>query len=900
MCLRVLVVAVWSLLAPQCDGQEPSYSIETFAGSDPSQHGGVARNAVFEDLKGIAVDASGNVYLSETARHRVAKISSSGELRYIAGTGRAGYSGDGGPAEDAALNSPYGLAVDRAGNLYIADLLNGRIRVVGPDGKIRTAAGGGTAPVAMTGTPALDAALRSPRNVAVDAAGNVYISEFEGHRILRLTPDGRVAPYAGTGVSGPATDGAAFLTAFSFPAGLLADAAGNLYVADSGNHAIRRIRGGWVTNLAVQAAGLLNLPTGIAMDGTGNLIVACSGFDQALRVSPTGNAEILGPGARDAAADPAGNLYLISGNSVRRISPTGAATVIAGASPQFRGDGGAAGQALLSLPSDIKPDRNGGWLIADAANHRIRRVDPNGVIRTIAGTGAAGFSGDNGPATEARLSNPQSVAVDTEGNIYVADTDNHRIRRISPAGVITTVAGTGVAGFNGNLRPALEAQLNHPTGLAFDSLGWLILSDTGNHRVCRLLPSGVLVSIAGNGVAGFAGDGGAAADARLNLPRGLATDAQDNLYIADSGNYRVRRITRSGSISTFAGNGRMGFHGDGQRATDASFTNVLGLAVDPAGNLFISDADNSRIRRVSTAGIVTTVAGSGLRGFAGDGGPALNARFDDPLGMAIESSGAILVADRLNNRIRRLVPASAAAPVELVQEMRTLHAATHQPTAAVPGLMLSLQAPGIGPKDPVSGRRDSGGILETTLANTQVRFDGQPAPILYAQSDLIQVQAPYRIASQLTTQVEVIRDGRTRGAATMTVSPAAPGIFTTGGGAGPAAALNEDLSLNGAQSPSGPRTLLTFYATGEGAADPTPTDGKISEEPYPKPILPMQVTIGGHVAEIVRVIPSATSPGIAQITVRVPDAASGGAQPLVLTAGGVPSQPGVTVFIRQP
>jgi uncharacterized protein (TIGR03437 family) len=800
---------------------------------------------------------------------------------------------------DAALNSPYGLAVDRAGNLYIADLLNGRIRVMGPDGRIRTVAGGGTAPVAMTGTAALEATLRSPRNVAVDAAGNVFISEFDGHRIFRLTPDGRIAPYAGTGVSGPATEGAALTSTFSFPAGLLVDLAGNLYVADSSNHAIRRITSGWVANFQIRAAGLLNLPTGIAMDASGNLIVACSGFDQALRISPLGNVEIVGPGARDVAADAAGNLYLLSGNSVYKISPTGAATVIAGSSPQFRGDGGAANQALLSLPSDIKPDRNGGWLIADAANHRIRRVAPNGVISTIAGTGVAGFAGDQGPATQARLSNPQSVAVDNDGNIYVADTDNHRIRRISPAGVITTVAGIGVAGFNGNLRPALGAQLNHPAGLTFDSLGWLIISDTGNHRVCRLLPSGVLVAIAGTGAAGFAGDGGAATDARLNLPRGLATDAQDNLYVADSGNYRVRRITRSGSISTYAGNGRMGFTGDGQRATDASFTNVLGLAVDAAGNLFVSDADNSRIRRISAAGIVTTIAGSGMRGFAGDGGAALNARFDDPLGIAIDSSGAILVADRLNNRIRRLVPGSAAAPVELMQELRTIHAASQEPTPAVAGLMLSLQAPDIGPRQPVSGSRDAGGILETQLANTQVRFDGQPAPILYAQSNLIQVQAPYRIASQITTQVEVIREGRVRGAATMTVSPAAPGIFTTGGGAGPAAALNEDFSLNGAQSPCAPRSLLTFYATGEGAADPTPTDGKISEEPYPKPVLPMQVTIGGHAAEIVRVIPSATSPGIAQITVRVPEAAGGGAQPLVLLAGGVPSQPGVTVFVRQ-
>lgn len=899
MSISVLILAAYAFCSEQSHAQEPAYTIETFAGSDPAQNNGFALNVVFEGLRGITVDPSGYVYVSDTARHQVARIAPSGEFRYIAGTGRAGFSGDGGPANEAALNSPYGLAADRSGNLYIADLQNGRIRVVSADGRIRTVAGGGTTLVTAAGASATAATLNSPRNIAVDAAGNLYVSEFEGHRILRLTTDGRIAPFAGTGISGPATEGNALNVTFSYPAGLHMDNANNLYVADSSNHAIRRITNGQVTTVRLQTPGLLNLPTGVTMDPSGNLYAASSGFDHALRVSPLGNADIVVPGARDLAVDASGNLLVISASMVRKVTSAGATTVIAGSSSQFRGDGGAANQALLFQPSDIKPDRAGGWFIADAGNHRVRRISASGVITTVAGTGIAGFSGDDGPAIQARLSNPQSIAADSEGNLYIADTDNHRIRRVGTNGVITTVAGAGIAGFNGDLRPALEAQLNRPASIAFDSIGWLLISDTGNHRICRLLPSGVLVSIAGSSAAGYTGDGGPASAARLNLPRGLATDSQDNLYVADSANHCVRRITLNGIITTYAGNGRMGFTGDGQKAIEASFTNVLGVAVDATGNLFISDADTLRIRRVSAAGIVITVAGSGLRGSSGDGGAALQARLDDPLGLAVDATGAILIADRLNNRIRRLLPSAAQSPVEVSPEWKALNAASQLSAPAVPGIMLSLQGTNIGPKDPVSGRPGVGGVLETTLSNFQVRFDGYPAPILYAQSNLIQVQVPYRVASQLTTQVELVRDGQVRSNTALTVGPAAPGIFTTGPGSGPAAALNEDYSLNSAASPAMPGSLLTFYATGEGAVDPAPIDGKVSTDPYPKPVLPMQVSVGGQAAEIVRLIPSATSPGIAQITIRLPAGGNGGTQPLVLTVAGVASQSGVTIFVKQ-
>ncbi|MCC6365381.1 MAG: hypothetical protein IT165_17850 [Bryobacterales bacterium] len=858
--------------------QPPSFSIDTVAGSDPSS----LPAASLQDVRGIASSPSGNVFFSDAARHQVFRVSTLGEVTVVAGTGKPGFSGDGGDAASAALNQPYGLAADAAGNLYIADLQNARVRRVDAKGRITTMAGGGALAVGAIPVPAAAASLKAPRNLAIDPAGNLYISDFLDHRVLRLGGDGNLTVVAGNGSPGPAADSTGALAgSLAYPAGIFLDSAGLLYIADSGNHAIRIVAAGLMTTVRVQnASSFLNLPVSVCADPARNLYVASSGFDEAVRITPSGVATVLAAGARDLAFDPAGNLLIASGALVRKLSPSGMLSAIAGAGGQFRGEGAPATEALLFGPSDVKVDATGALLIIDTQNHRLRRVSA-GIISTIAGNGEAGAEA---------LSNPQAAAIDRAGNIYIADTGNHRVRRLSPDGQLTTIAGTGAAGFNGEAGDPLRIQLSFPSGVAVDPSGQLHISDTGNHRIRRLTASGFLVTVAGTGLKSFSGDGLGGLLAGFDTPRGIDFDKGGNLYIADSGNHRIRRMAPSGIVTTAAGNGQ------------TSVLNLpFGVAVSDTA-LYISDTGNHRICLLPAGGALQTIAGAGTAGFDGDKGPALSAHFQEPAGISLDASGNIYVADRANHRIRKLTPtatspASPEAPPAETSAVRVSNAATLDTGAIAPGMLVTIQGASVGPASPSSGVAGSTGILETTLGGTQVLFDGKPAPILYAQDNLINVQAPYQIKGQ-TSLVEVRRAGAAIAQTTVKLAAVAPGIFTSGGGSGPATAFNEDYTINTAANPAPRGSLVTFYATGEGLTDPASTDGKLAAAPYPVPLAPVQVTIGGQPAELIALASGATSPGVLQLTARIPAQAASGAQPLVLTVGGSASQANVTLFIR--
>jgi trimeric autotransporter adhesin len=307
----------------------------------------------------------------------------------------------------------------------------------------------------------------------------------------------------------------------------------------------------------------------------------------------------------------------------------------------YSGDGGAATSAELDLPYGLAVDTAGNIYIADTYNNRIRKVTATtGDISTVAGDGIAGYSGDGGTATSAELDLPCGVAVDTAGNIYIADTYNSVIRKVTAStGIIYSVAG----------------DLSYPDGVAVDSASNIYIADSGNNRVRELTATtGIVSTVAGDGVAGYSGDGGAATSAELNDPRGVAVNTAGNIYIADTDNNRIRKVTVSTDIiSTVVGDGTAGFSGNGGAATSAELNEPWGVAVNTAGAIYIADFANNRIRKVTAStGIISTLAGDGTAGYSGDGGAATKAELNEPAGVALDKAGNIYIADTDNDRIR--------------------------------------------------------------------------------------------------------------------------------------------------------------------------------------------------------------------------------------------------------
>ena len=302
--------------------------------------------------------------------------------------------------------------------------------------------------------------------------------------------------------------------------------------------------------------------------------------------------------------------------------------------------------------------------VADGMNNRLRRISGLGEITTIAGNDYSGNNGQNGPATDAQLNGPAGVAADFKGNLYIADKYNNQISIINPAGIINGFAGTGTKGLSGDGGPASAALLNAPAGIAADTAGNIYIADGGNHCIRKVSPDGIIKTIGGTGVSGFSGDGGNATAAMLNTPTSVAVDSTGNVYVADSWNYRIRKISSQGIITTIAGTGAAGYGGDGNWDTLALLNLPTGIVTDKAGNLFIADQGNNRIRKIDKNGIISTAAGIGTAGFSGDGGNALNAELNAPYGIALDAAGNLYIAEQQNNRIRKVTPPPAAKVVK--------------------------------------------------------------------------------------------------------------------------------------------------------------------------------------------------------------------------------------------
>ncbi len=668
--------------AQRAPAQRYAWTIDAFAGG-----GGTAVLTTLSSPRGVAVDSNGNIYIGDVSNHRVIRIDGATKnYSVFAGTGSSGNAGDGGAATSATLNEPYGVAVDSAGNVLIADTGNSRVRKVTlSTGNIAAFAGTGTLSFSGDGGAATAATMGYVYDVATDGSDNVYIADLTNSRVRMVTAStGNISS-----IMGPAVGG----VNLGQIQGVGADAAGNVWVASNSTSRIfKRTSAGTSSVFAGSAtsgfagdggaatSAAVNNPLDVAPDASGNVYIADTFNERIRKVDTSGNiSTIAGTGVQSSTGDggpaasatlsrpdkltvdSAGNIYIgdSGANNVRKIDASGIISTIAGLGPTAVGDGGAASSASLNLPSGAAADAAGNIYIADATNNRIRKIDAStGNISTIAGTGTAGNTGDGAAATSATLSLPRGVALDSDGNVYIADAGNNRIRKVTVStGNIAALAGTGTAGFTGDGGAATSATLSSPEAVAVDSSGDVYIADSTNNRIRKVTVStGNIETIAGMGGSSSSGDGGLATAAQVNNPAGIAVDSSGNVYISDTFGQRIRKIDAStGNISTVAGTGTSGSSGDGGLATAARLNFPRGLTLDAAGNLYIADYSNNRIRRVDTSGSIETIAGAGTAGFSGDGGLAASAQLNRPYGVAADSSGNIYVADSNNHRVRKLM-----------------------------------------------------------------------------------------------------------------------------------------------------------------------------------------------------------------------------------------------------
>jgi uncharacterized protein (TIGR03437 family) len=933
--LRPVVKLCWTLLlasSPVALAQQ--YTISTVAGGAPPTTPVPALSTSIGQPRKLAVTAAG-VYFS--SGNSVFLLDGSGALTLIAGNSRAGFAGDGGTAVGAQLNSPQGLAVDSAGNVYIADSLNNRVRMVNTQGVIATFAGNGGISVPGfwgDGGLATDANVHLPTGVAVDSSGNVYIAAAGDNTVRIVTTDGIINIFAGAGYAGYFGDqtttqptpvvGTAALAGLHGPQDVVIGPAGAIYIADTGNAVIRMVTGGIITTVAgTSAVGLagdgglatssaMSSPYSVAVDSSGNIVIADYGNNRIRKVDKTsgnistiagtGNIGFAGDGSAATGAilhlptgvafDSSGNVYVADSlnNRIRKIAGSNIATVAGNGGLSSSGDSGPATGAQLNTPLGVALDSAGNIYIADSLNNTIRRVSAGGTISTFAGNSVPGNSGDGGAPTSAQLNGPQGVAVDAAGNLYIADTQNHKVRKIS-GGVIGTFAGTGTPGFSGDGGAATAASLNAPFGVAVDAAGNVYIAEFSNSRIRKVDTKGIITTVAGNGISGYGGDGGAATSAQLNGPQSVAVDAAGNLYIADTANNRVRQVTPGGSIGTIGGNGVAGFAADGVQAVSTQLGNPTGVAVDTFGNVYVADG-NARVRKIYPSGIVNTIAGIGVRGYTGDGGLATAARLSAPSAVALDASGNVYVADTLNNAVRLLQLGAFGITVKAV-----VNGASGQSGPVSPGEVIVIYGTGMGPDQVTQSQAGSSGFVPTNVAGTSVLIDGAAAPIIYTSATQLAVVVPFETTGSLA-QMFVQYQGQSSAEFNLSVASVTPGLFTlNGSGTGQAAATNQDGSSNGAAKPATPGSFISLYVSGAGQTNPGGTDGHLAAVPLPLTLLPVTVTIGGRPATVnfAGAAPGSVE-GVVQVNAQIP-AGLAGFIPVVVQVGTSSTQPGVTIAV---
>jgi sugar lactone lactonase YvrE len=724
-----LWIITLGLATTQCSfGQTgpPTIPIITTVAGDPT--------AVFSP-NGVVSDASGNIYFSDATKGTVSRIAPNGTITLIAGNGNYYNSGDGGLATQAGLESPDGLTFDKSGNLYVS--AGSSVRRITPSGIISTVAGNGNYGDGPDGASATATSLKYAQGITIDASGNLYVVDQYSHRVRKITPTGAIITVAGSGTSGPGGDGGQATKALlSYPSDVAVDAAGNLYIADLSNYRVRKVTpAGIISTIAgtgsccniteggAAANSRIDAPYSLAIDASGNLFVGVSG--SILRVTAAGIiTTVAGNGVRGDGGDggpainarlgypysmninSAGNLIFSDGNNfgIRQITPAGIISTIAGP-VNYMGDGGPATKAFLFEPRGITIDANNLLNIADTKLRRIRRVAANGTISTIAGTGANGTTGNGGPALSAQFSQPFSVATDALGNLFVNDNLSQQIRRIAADGTVSLMAGGTTVG-DGGL--AVNAKLYVIRGIATDASNNLYLADFSDEKIRKINTAGIISTVAGNGRYPYSGDGVLATNTAVD-PTDVTVDATGNIYIADDYNDRVRRVNPQGIINTIAGGGTGSFV-NGAIAANGYIGTPSAVAVDAAGGLFVA-SDYGRLIRVNANGTMSELGGYGFN-TAHNGNLVSLADFNSVADLVFDKTGAlyILESSRVHKIIFSPLLAQASAQTVCVGTAVSLSASVAGLTGG--GLIYTWRG--------ASGLLGNGQTLNTVVATTGI------------------------------------------------------------------------------------------------------------------------------------------------------------------------------------
>ncbi|MFP5040864.1 T9SS type A sorting domain-containing protein [Parasediminibacterium sp. JCM 36343] len=609
------------------------------------------------DLGGLTVDSIGNIFFADRYRYRIRKISVSGVVTTIAGNGSYGDTGDSGLATQAQLKDPYGVAIDAKGNIFIAD--NYKIRKVDKNGIITTVVGGGSDTWAEGGVATNVGGYNYNQTLAIDSKGCIYTTAFSS--VYKVDTAGIIHLVAGDINATSIGDGGLAKNAqLSDQLAINIDAKDNLFITDYRNHRIRKVD--TLGIISTVAGNGINAP---ATDGTiaSQNSIGLSGLWDAEGKVAFGRAnDFYFVEAYDTLlySSQGSNDYGITHFRIKHVGSTGVVGTAAGnGTSALNGENIAATQAQVS-GWGLATDNKGNIYYAASNDSRIRKINTSGIVATYAGNGLQGLSGDGGQALKAPLEDPESIATDSSGNLFICDQGLSRIRKVAANGIITTIAGIDSnwnGGFNGDSILAVNARLNYPSGISIDAAGNVYFVDQNNHRIRKINTKGIITTIAGNGQRGHAGDGGLAINAQIGSPFATAIDKKGNLYFSDPDTNIIRKVDTKGIITTIAGNGNIGYSGDGGMAKFALLSAPAGLAIAPNGVLFFADAYNNVIRKIDSLGIITTVVGKGGTGFSGDGGLAKNAQLNLPISIALDNAGNLIISDYGNYRIRKVTPA---------------------------------------------------------------------------------------------------------------------------------------------------------------------------------------------------------------------------------------------------